>query len=147
MLGKGANAMSIFGNLFKKKPVIELQDPVFGLITYIQGIWTFLPTKTEDGFMIVVDGPETGPSDQQRSFFKQLRSGLPEYERRARDYMKSRVEQSVDVSQLSTYAVQLGDDEETRAEEFLLELSDKDAFIIHRVSFRAGQAVDYGFDD
>ena len=35
----------------------------------------------------------------------------------------------------------------TRRAEFVLELSDEDAFIVHRVSYRAGQTVDYGFDD
>ena len=143
----GATPMSLFSSLFKKKPVIALQDPVFGLITYDKGIWTFLPKKPEDGFMTGVDAPEAGPSDQQRSFFSRVHSELSEYERRARDYMTSRVEQSVVVSRLSTYSVQIGDEEETRREEFVLELSDEDAFVVHRVSFRAGQPVDYGFDD
>ena len=139
--------MSILDRLFKKKPAIELDDPVFRHITFDRGIWTFLPTKPEDGFMIGVDAPEAGPSDQQRSLFSQVRSELPEYERRARDYMKSRVDHSVDVSRLSTYSVQVGNDDETRREEFVLELSDEDAFIVHRVSFAGGQPVDYGFDD
>jgi hypothetical protein len=120
---------------------------VFGLITFEQGIWTFLPKKPEDGFMIGVDAPEAGPTERQRAFFCQVRSELAEYERRARDYMASRVEPSVTVSQLSTYAVQLDDDEATQRGEFTLEMSDDDAFIVHRVSFRAGQPIDYGFDD
>lgn len=138
--------MSILDRLFKKKPIIELDDPVFGHITFDQGIWTFLPTKPENGYMIGVDAPATGPSEQQRSFFGQVRSALPEYERHARDYMKSRVDQSVNVSRLSTYSVQVGDEEETRRKAFVLELSDEDAFIVHRVCFSAGQPVDYGFD-
>jgi len=127
--------------------VIESLDPVFGRITCDQGIWTFLPQRPEDGFMIGVDAPEAGPSDAQRAFFSRVRSELPEYERRARDYMASRVEPSVVVSRLSTYSVQIGDEEATRREEFVLELSDQDAFVVHRVSFRAGQPLDYGFDD
>lgn len=97
--------------------------------------------------MIGVDAPETGPTEQQRAFFSKVRAELPTYERRARDYMASRVEQSVVVSRLSTYSVQLDDDEATQREEFTLELSDEDAFIVHRVSFRGEQPIDYGFDD
>lgn len=138
--------MGLFSKLFKK-PIIELRDPVFGLITFDQGIWTFLPTKPEDGFMIGVDAPEAAPTEQQRAFFNLLRSEFAEYERLARDYMTSRVEPSVIVSQLSTYAVQIDDDEATQRGEFTLEMSDDDAFIVHRVSFRAGQPIDYGFDD
>jgi len=139
--------MGLFGNLFNKKPVLALQDPVFGPVTYDQGIWTFLPKKPEDGFMIGIDAPASGPSNQQRLFFGRVRSELLAFERRARDYMRSRVEASVDVSRLSTYSVQVGSDEETQREEFVLELSDQDAFVVHRVSFQAGQPTDYGFDD
>src|SRR4051812_1731879 len=138
--------MGLFSSVFKKKQVIEVQDPVFGLITYDQGIWTFLPKKPDDGFMIGVDAPEVGPSDQQRSLFRHVRSELSEYERRARDYITSRVEKSIDVSRLSTYSVQIGNDEETDREEFVLEISDQDAVIVHRVSFTAGQPIDYVFD-
>ena len=139
--------MGIFANLFKKKPVIELRDPVFGLLTYDQGIWTFLPTKPEGGFMIGVDAPEAGPTERQRAFFNQVRSELADYERRARDYLTPRVEPSVTVSRLSTYSVQIGDDVATQRGEFVLELSDDDAFAVHRVSFSEGQPFEYGCDD
>lgn len=139
--------MGWFNRLFKKKPQVELQDPVFGLIRYDRGIWTFLPTKPEDGFMIGVDAPNTGPSEQQRAFFSQLSLKLSDYECRARDYMASRVEPSLAVSKLSTYSVQIEADAATQRGEFTLEMSDDDAFIVHRVSFRAGQPIDYGFDD
>ena len=139
--------MGLFNNLFKKGPTIELQDPAFGLINYDQGSWTFLPKRPEDGFMIGVDAPEAGPSEQQRVFFSRVRSELAEYERRARDYMTTRVDQSVTVSRLATYSVEIDDDDATRREEFVLELSDEDAFVVHRVSFREGQPFEYGFDD
>jgi hypothetical protein len=138
--------MGLFSRFFKKKAVVELRDPVFGLITYKRGLWTFLPTKAEDGFMIGVEAPEAGPSTRQRNFFSQVRSELAEYERRAREYMASRVRPPVHVSQLSTFAVQIDDDAATQRGEFTLEMSDDDAVVIHRVSFRAGQPIDYGFD-
>jgi hypothetical protein len=37
--------------------------------------------------------------------------------------------------------------EETWRREFVLELCDSEAIVIHRVSFRAREPVDYGFDD
>ena len=90
--------MGLFSRFFKKKALIELRDPVFGLITYNRGLWTFLPTKPEDDFMIGVEAPETGPTMRQRNFLSQLRSELAEYERRAREYMTTRVQPPVRVS-------------------------------------------------
>jgi len=139
--------MSWFSNLFKKQPVISLADSVFGPITFEHGVWTFLPKKPEDGFLIGVDAPEAGPSAKQRAFFSRVRSELHAYEQKARDYMVPRVDSAVKIAILSTYSVQIGDEDATRREEFVLGLSDEDAFIVHRVSFRAGQPVDYGFDD
>lgn len=139
--------MSILDRLFKKKSVIELNDPVFGRITFDQGIWTFIPSPPTEGFMITIDAPETGPTAEQRVFFQELRSQLTDHEQRARDYMRSRVDDGVDVSRLSIYSVEIGSPEETVRREFVLELSDSEAIMIHRVSFRAREPVDYGFDD
>lgn len=54
---------------------------------------------------------------------------------------------TVNVSPLSTYSVQIGDERETRREEFVLEHSDDDAIFLHRMSFRAGWPVGYGLDN
>lgn len=83
--------MSIFGRLFKKKSVIAVDDPVFGYVTFEQAIWTFVPNPPTEGFMITVDAPETGPSQLQRDFFQMIRASLPECERVAREFMRSRV--------------------------------------------------------
>jgi len=139
--------MSILDRLFKKKPAIELGDPVFGRISFDKGIWTFIPIPPTEGFMITIDAPEAGPTQEQRTFFEQVRSRLSEFEQRARDYMRSRVDDGVDVSRLSTYSVEIGSAEDTERREFVLELSDSDAIVIHRVSFRGDEAVEYGFDD
>ena len=138
--------MSIFDGLFKKKQV-ELDDPVFGHLTFDHGVWTSIPTPPTSGFMITVAAPEVGPTAEQRSFFQHIRSLLPDLQKQARDYMQSRVDQSVDVSRLSVYSVEIGSVEETGRREFVLELSDEDVIVIHRVSFRADEPVDYGFDD
>jgi hypothetical protein len=138
--------MGIFGRLFKKKPEIELDDPVFGHLAFDQGIWTFIPCADE-GLMVTVAAPGTGPTAGQRDLFQRIRARLADFERRARDYMRSRVDETVDVARLSVYSVEIGSAEETGRREFVLELSDADAFVIHRVSFRGDEAVGYTFDD
>jgi hypothetical protein len=139
--------MSIFDRLFKRKTAISLDDPVFGRLTFEKGIWAFIPNTPTEGFMITVDAPETGPTPRQRGFFQDVRSRLSHFEQLARDFMRSRVDEGVDVPTLSTYSVEIGSAEETVNREFVLELSDLQALVIHRVSFRAEAAVDYGFDD
>jgi hypothetical protein len=139
--------MSIFDRLFKKKPVIQMDDPVFGHMTFEQGLWAFIPDPQTEEFMVTVPAPETGPTPEQRALFQDIRSQLSGYEQRARDYMRSRVDKGIDVSALSTYSVAMGSTEETARREFVLELSDSEATIIHRVSFRADEPVEYGFDD
>ena len=139
--------MSIIGRLFKRRQVLELADPVFGQIAFDQGIWTFVPKSPADGFMITVDAPETGPTAEQRAIFGQFRARVGEFEQRARDYMRPRVDDAVDVSRLSTYSVEIGSGQDTPPQGFVLELSDADGIVIHRVAFRAGEAVDYGCDD
>ena len=139
--------MSIFGSLFKKKPVVAADDTVFGHITFEQGIWTFIPNPPTEGFMITVDAPESGPSQLQRDFFQKVRAGLSDFEQRARAFMRSRVDPGVEVSSLSFYSVEFGSDDESMQQRFVLEMSDAEANIIHRVSFCGSEAVDYGYDD
>lgn len=139
--------MSILDRLFKKKPAIELDDPVFGRITFDQGIWTFIPNPPAAGFMITIDASETGPTPEQRAFFQRIISRLAQFEQHARDFIRSRVGPEVDVSRLSTYSAEIGSADCTGRREFVLELSDSDAIVIHRVTFHADEAVEYGCDD
>jgi hypothetical protein len=138
--------MGIF-NLFKKKPLIAADDPVFGHITFDQDIWTFIPNPPTEGFMITVDAPESGPAQLQREFFQNIRASLSDFEQRARDFMRSRVDPGVEVSTLSVYSVAIGSLDETRQQRFVLEMSDAEGIVIHRVSFSSSEAIDYGYDD
>ncbi len=97
--------------------------------------------------MITINAPETGPAQEQRIFFQHVRSHLGEFEQRAKEYMRSRVAGGVNVKQLATYSVEIGNEADIARREFVLELSDPDAIIIHRVTFRGDETVDYGFDD
>jgi hypothetical protein len=116
-------------------------------MTYEQGIWTFLPIPAAAGFMVTVEASESGPTEVQRNFFLTIRDGLADCELRARDFLRSRVDAGVDVSQLAVYSIEIGSDAECRGETFVLEMSDADASVIHRVSFRGSQPQCYGFDD
>jgi hypothetical protein len=139
--------MSLLDHLFKKNPVLEMSDPVFGRITFDQSIWAFTPHPPTEGFMITIDAPETGPVQEQRKLFQHVRSHLGEFEQCAKEYMRSRVDDGVEVPALTTYSVEIGSAADTARREFVLELSDSDAIIIHRVTFCGTEPVDYGFDD
>ncbi|MBM4003942.1 MAG: hypothetical protein FJ295_11755 [Planctomycetes bacterium] len=142
--------MSLFGNLFrlfKPKPRTAANDSVFGHIEFEQGIWMSIPHSRTAGFMVSVDASDSGPSQLQRDFFQQIRDNLSEFEQRARDFMRSRVEPGVEVSSLSIYSVEIGADDATRQQRFVLEMSDTDEIEVHRVEFLGGFAVEYGCDD
>lgn len=97
--------------------------------------------------MISVDARESGPTDNQREFFVRIRAGLSDFEERARSFIQSENGEGVDVSILSTHAVVIGDDNETQDSRFTLELSDPNAWVIHRVEFCGERPLLYGFDD
>jgi hypothetical protein len=138
-------AMTFLAKLFKNEPVIAAEDPVFGHITFERGIGVQIPNPPTAAFMITVDAQESGPRLQQ-DFFQMIRGRLSEFEQCARDFMRSRVEPSVDVSQLSAYSIEIGSEGETRQHRFVLEMSDEQADIVHRVSFMGDAPVGYGCD-
>ncbi len=59
----------------------------------------------------------------------------------------SRVDSAVEVSRLSVYSIEIGNEDETRQHRFVLEMSDANAIVIHRVTFSGSEAVEYGYDD
>lgn len=139
--------MSLFSRFFQKKSVIEADDLVFGHITYELGVWTFIPKPPTEGYMITVDALETGPTQQQRDFFQEIRSRISEFEQQARNFIRSHNDEGVDSSRLSVYSVEIGNEIECQLDRFVLEMCDEDAIIIYRVSFAGAEPVAYGFDD
>ena len=133
--------------LFRREPVIETNDPVLGYLTYEGGIWAFIPTDSTPGVMITVDAPEAGPSDRQRDFFERIKASLTEFEQRARLVIQSSSEENIDASCLSVYSIEIGSDTQCQLETFVLEMSDENAFVIHRVRFSGSDACYDGFDD
>lgn len=138
--------MHFLRKLLKKNPAIAVDDPVFGHITYEQGTWTFIPNPSVGGFMRTISAPESGPSQMQRDFFQMFRRTLPELEKNAREFMRSHIAPGIEVSGLSVYSVEIGGDNETKQQRFIIEMSDYNAIVIHRVSFSGSEAVDYGYD-
>jgi hypothetical protein len=137
--------MSFLDSFFKKKPVIEADDAIFGHIVYEQGIWAPLPAPPSDGFMIT-EAPESGPNQLQRDFFQKIDSELSDFEERARTFISSRIDGVIDGARLSVYSVEIGSDIDCALERFVLEMCFEDANIIHRVSFAGKEPVEYGFD-
>src|SRR6185369_17398197 len=135
--------MSLFSRFFKK-PAKATDDPVFGHITYEYGLWVYIPKPEATGFMVSVDASESGPAQSQRDFYLTICANLPEFEGRARDFMRSHADPDIDVSQLSVYSIEIGSDEDCRRQDFVLEMCDKEAHLVHRISFSGKNAVDYG---
>lgn len=126
---------------------MQIQDPVFGRLTYERGGWVCVPHGADDGFMVSVEAPECGPSQVQRDIFSGVRTGLAELEQQARKYVASLVDATIDVSTLTVYSVEIGDDEESGRGWFVLELADDEAEVVHRVEFRGDEPVGYAADD
>jgi hypothetical protein len=139
--------MSLFGKLFGKKEVPRICDPVFGQLTYERGTWSYVPKRPEAGFVVTVCAPESGPSSSQRVFFQHLGPALSALEDKARDFIRLHTKDEVDVSRLSIYALEVGTDAEIQADRFVMELSDADEIVIHRVSFESGKPTHYTYDD
>ena len=138
-------AMSIFDRIFKRKAVVSLDDPAFGQLTFDHGVWCHNPPGED--FMISVVAPESGPTEDQRECFRRIRAELAGFEERARTFIRTETNEGIDVSILSTYAVVIGDDEETKEGRFTLEMSDPNAWVIHRVEFCGDRPLLYGYDD
>ena len=126
---------------------LVIQDQVFGRLRYERGLWAFIPSTGEDGFMISVAAPSTGPSEAQRDFFTRIRSKLSEFEQRARAYIESQDKLPAGIVGLSMYSVEIGDDDDVQRGRFVLEMSNNEAEIIHRVTFSGDELVECTFDD
>jgi hypothetical protein len=135
--------MRVFGNQHPSK----IDDPVFGLIIHKRNIWSHIPDAETDGFMVTIDAPITGPSDMQREHFQKIQSALVTLRQQSLAFIKMKARKSVDARGLSIYSVGVGDDEDCQKERFVLEFSEENADLIHRVSFDGGQPKEYGFDD
>jgi hypothetical protein len=132
---------------FKSKTKVTLHDPVFGLIEWDSGIWTALPVEPESGHMTGVVASAQGPSDQQRQFYLELKSSLPELVKKSLGFMSTQATFKVDVSRLELYGVGIGSNEECVKGDFDLEFSDSEAKTIYCVFFENHEPAQCGWED
>ena len=130
--------MGIFDKFFQKPPPVTLQDSVFGLIefqsTYGFVMWCHTPADARD-HLIIIDAPETGPTPLQRNFYSRLRGSLPARVAEARAFIAAQEAAPANAVALKLYSVEIGEDAEVAAGQFVLELSGETADEIHRVEF------------
>jgi hypothetical protein len=142
-----AASMSLIRRLFRRKDARSILDPVFGHLTYDHGVWTHVPKSREEGFMVTVAAPASGPSHAHRLLLERVGQTLPTLEQKAREFIRNVGLSESDVTRLSVYSLEMGTEAETQSGRFVLELSDADASVIHRVSFRDGAPAHYTHDD
>lgn len=138
--------MKFLRRIFRKQEAWRLEDPVFGFITHSRGIWEYVPKHVADDFMILIEAPESGPSDLQREFFQRLTPELKNLKHQAEKLIKIEAAEDVDITALSVYSVVIGTDAECVNNRFVMELADTDQIVIHRVSFQSGRPIDYTYD-
>lgn len=140
--------MSIFSKIFGRKEPPTRIDPVFGIIKFENALWSHIPPQREAGFMVIIDAPESGgPSDSQRGFFQKINTELSIWIGRARQHDKEKSEAGFDVIALDVYSVIIGNEQDTLANQFTIELCDENAFKIHGVRFKGSVPVEYYCDD
>lgn len=132
--------------LLGKTPRQTLEDPVFGNLERDGDLWVGIPSDPENGFMVFVVADESGPSIRQQRFFERIMANLTEHEGEAKSFIGPQ-NTELDLNSLTIYALEIGTEEELERGEFVLELSDKDAYEIHRVEFKGLIPSIYGIDD
>jgi hypothetical protein len=146
-LGESTIDMSFLSHIFKKKAELVLHDSVFGDIKYNNGTWCHIPELLVGGYMISIDAPESGPDNLQKRLFQKIVKDLPDYEKKAKDYINETEVEELDVNLLSIYSIEIGNVIEVQRELFVLELSDSDAHTIHRVTFQGSGILEYECED
>ena len=137
-------------NLFKKKTQVILNDPIFGLIELdsSQGIdlWTHIPTDVVSHMICIAAAP-SGPLASQREFYTRLQKSISSLESECKAFISQCENKPKNLRELTIYAINIGLDEELEKGQFEIELSDEDAFEIHRVIFKNMKPIDYEVDD
>jgi len=136
--------------MFRKKQLVELDDPVFGYLAFEpkHGIdmWCHVPIGVGDHMVLVV-APSTGPVQEQRDFYTSLRNQMRSLESECKSFIATQPSPPLNLPDLTVYSVEIGPGEEVAANQFVIELSDRDADQIHRVEFRKGKPTAYAMDD
>lgn len=135
------------------KPVEPfLDDPVFGRITFDHETWVSLPVE-DNGFVVSIDADVAGPSDVQRTFFRQLRPMLGNLQARAAAFVRA-AEDRVSVTgkpfgleDMNIHSLEIGGDDKCRNGNFVMEFADGEAVTVHRLEFANYIPISYGEED
>ncbi|MCC7292917.1 MAG: hypothetical protein IT449_12720 [Phycisphaerales bacterium] len=138
--------MGLFETILGRRRKISRDDSPFGRIEYTNGIWTHIPDSSGPNILITIVASPLGPSMLQATLFANIKLQLAELLDASRDLVKKHIQTPADVARMDLYSLEIGTDEEVKAQRFVLELADTDAIVIHRVSFEAGKAVAYSYD-
>lgn len=128
--------MGLFTGIFNKNKKFFLIDPVFGKIEFNGILWSHMPLNAGEDLMIVIDAPETGPSDIQSKFYMELKLRIYFLIDEARNFIKNQQKADFDTTQLNLYSIEINNHAETVSNNFVIELSDSMANEIHRVEFK-----------
>lgn len=142
----GIIAAAAFRERRGKSPLRKLSDPVFGNLEHDGDLWVAIPFDPKNGFMVIVVADESGPSIRQQRFFERIIANLTQHEGEAKSFIGPQ-NNELDLNSLTIYALEIGTEEELEKGEFVLELSDKDAYEIHRIEFKELVPSQYGIDD
>lgn len=137
-----------FLKLFTSKPRAgPFQDPVFGRIVFEGGTWTASAPDPKREFVASIYSPETGPTQIQRDFFRQVKGKIDRLEELAKRHIQSKSEAPIEIEQLHLYSIEIGTDAECKSQRISLELTDSDEILIHGVRFMSEEPVEYYCDD
>lgn len=131
----------------KKSPPPQITDPVFGLLTFRNGLWITATELSQSGWFTSVDAPLSGPSETQRRLLQKIRANFEVLRGQSLDFIGTHAFASIDVATLSIYSTEIGTDAECADGKFTLEYADEQADLVHRVTFERGAPTVYGCDD
>lgn len=142
--------MGIIPYLSKKKDRRKLLDPIFGEIEFEDDYkinqWVYT-SKVTGGHMVIIDAPETGPSNKQREFYQSFKEKQDGYLSICVNYMMLSGFPINRRLEMSIYSVIIGVDKDVANGMFHVEISDEEAHEIHRIIFEDNEPVGYEVDD
>lgn len=132
--------MSILRRLFGGKPE-PINDPVLGRLDFEYGGWS-RPAAKSGGVELYVIAPKSGPTENQRRFYRKLSPTLQQTIATAKRFIHEK-QPNVNPTSLSRCSVEIGPDEDIARGAFALELDESEDSPVHRVEFVGGKPAAY----
>lgn len=116
---------------------IVARDPVFGEIEYYDGYWSSLVLNP---FAVSIAAGTNGPTEVQRQLYLSVRDNLENHISEAKRYLREN-DDTVDFPEYELYAISIGNEEETAAGRFSLELGYGNFDMVYDVCFERDRAI------